>query len=231
MRFKNIFLVTICTVSLLTACNSESQQTNLSVTEFEKAIADSTIQLLDVRTAGEYAGGHLKNALLADWNNAEEFKTRVQALDKYKRVYTYCLSGGRSNAATQWLNQNSYTAFNLSGGILAWKEAGKPLEQLEMVKQISLNEYIAQIPTDKTVLVDFSAVWCPPCRLMTPVIDSLVNTNGHQFTLIKIDGGQQTDICKLLKVDAFPTFIIYKQGKEIWRKEGLANAKDFTSNF
>src|SRR5665647_3812456 len=90
MRFKNIFILAICCLSLLTACNSDSQQTNLSVTEFEKAIAQSNIQLLDVRTSEEYQSGHLNNAFLADWNNEEEFKTRVQALDKSKPVYTYC---------------------------------------------------------------------------------------------------------------------------------------------
>ncbi len=66
---------------------------------------------------------------------------------------------------------------------------------------------------------------------MTPVIDSLVGKNGNSFELVKIDGGQQTDICKELNVNAFPTFIIYKQGKEIWRKEGIVNPKEFVVNF
>src|SRR5665647_1259281 len=227
MRFKNIFILAICCLSLLTACNSDSQQTNLSVTEFEKAIAQSNIQLLDVRTPEEYQSGHLNNAFLADWNNEEEFKTRVQALDKNKPVYTYCLSGARSDAATQWLRQNGFTAFNLEGGINAWKRADKPVEQAETVKQITLDEYMAQIPKDKTVLVDVSAVWCPPCKKMAPIVESLVNTHGAQFLLVKIDGGQQTDICRELKVEAFPTFIIYKQGKEIWRKQGLVDMKEF----
>lgn len=230
MRFKNIFFAGVCSLSLLAACNNKSPQTNLSVPEFEKAIAGSNIQLLDVRTAGEYQSGHLSNALLADWTNEEEFKTRVQALDKSNPVYTYCLSGARSDAATQWLNQNGFTAFNLAGGIIAWKGADKPLKQVETVKQITLAEYMANIPTDKTVLVDFSAEWCPPCKVMTPVVDSLATSNGNRFTLVKIDGGRQTDICKQLKVDAFPTFIIYKQGKETWRKEGITKAKEFVTN-
>lgn len=45
---------------------------------------------------------------------------------------------------------------------------------------------------------------------MTPLIDSLVKTNGSQFVLVKLDGGDQTDIFKVLKVEGFPTFIIYK---------------------
>lgn len=231
MRIRNIFLVAACCLSVLSACNSNPGQTDLSVVEFEKALAQSDVQILDVRTPEEYASGHIKNSFLADWNNTAEFESRVKALDKNKPVYTYCLSGGRSNAATQWMIANGFTAYNMSGGMIAWKGAGKPLEEAVMVKQITLAEYMAQIPTGKTVLVDFSAVWCPPCKKMTPVIDSLVKTNGSQFTLVKIDGGQQTDICKQLQVGSFPTFIIYKQGKESWRKEGVVEAKELVTNF
>jgi rhodanese-related sulfurtransferase len=229
MKSKNSFLFSICL--LLISAISNAQQTNLSADEFEKAIAQKNIQLLDVRTSGEYQSGHLSNALLADWNNETEFKTRTQALDKNKPVYTYCLSGARSNAATQWLRQNGFTAYNLSGGISAWKRANKPVEQTVAVKQITMQEYLSQIPKDKTVLVDFSAVWCPPCKKMAPVIDSLAKIYGAHFVLVKINGGDQTDICKQIHVDAFPTFIIYKQGKETWRKQGITEQKEFIANF
>lgn len=231
MKLKKNLLLFICCISLLSACNNNSQQTNLSVAEFEKGIAQTNTQLLDVRTPGEYQSGHLKNAMLADWNNETEFQERVKALDKTKPVYTYCLSGARSNAATDWLKQNGFTAYNLSGGIAAWKNADKPVDMAETKRQITINEYMAQIPKDKTVLVDISAVWCPPCKVMAPIIDSLVRTNGTQFVLVKVDGGEQSDICKELKIEGFPTFIIYKQGKEVWRKQGLTEAKEFVSNF
>ena len=226
----NLFLL-ICCVSLLSACNSNAQQTNLSVAEFEKAIAQKNTQLLDVRTPGEYQSGHLNNAFLADWNNEKEFQLRATALDKSKPVYTYCLSGARSSAATDWLRQNGFTAYNLTGGISAWKRADKPVEQAAAVKQITMQEYLEQIQIDKTVLVDFSAVWCAPCKKMAPVLDSLVLTHGDKFVLVKIDGGEQTDICKELSIDGFPTFIIYKQGKEIWRKQGLTEMKEFIQYF
>lgn len=231
MTSKNILVLAFCFVSLLTACSSNTETTNLSISEFEKAISKNNIQLLDVRTNEEYQSGHLGNALLADWNNREEFKTRVAALDKNKPVYTYCLSGARSEMATEWLRENGFTAFNLAGGTNAWKRAGRQLEEAAIVRQITLAEYLVQIPTNETVLVDFSAVWCPPCKVMAPVIDSLVATHGTKFELVKIDGGQQTAICSELNVTAFPTFIMYRQGKEIWRKEGLVDAKEFIANF
>lgn len=231
MKVKYFFFLIACCLCMLSSCNSQAQETNLSVPEFEKAITKSNIQILDVRTTGEYQAGHLKNALLADWNNEVVFKERAKGLDKNKPVYTYCLSGARSNAATQWLRQNGFTAYNLSGGISAWKRADKPIEQFGNVKQLTMIEYMAQISKDKTVLVDFTAVWCAPCKKMAPVIDSLIKTHGSQFILMKVDGGIQTDICKELKIEGFPTFIIYKKGKEVWRKEGLLEKRVLVTQF
>jgi rhodanese-related sulfurtransferase len=230
MQIKYKFLVVICFAAFFTACNSNAQQTNISVSEFEKAVSGGTVQVLDVRTPAEYQSGHLKNAMLANWNNDEEFRERVKALDKKIPVYTYCLSGGRSGAAADWLKKNGYTAFNLSGGISAWKREGKPVEQAAVVKQMTLLEYEEQLPADKTILVDFSAVWCPPCKKMAPVIDSLVAAHGSKFVLLKIDGGEQTDICSALKIESFPTFLIYKQGKEVWRKQGIISMDELAGN-
>src|ERR1022692_3249680 len=87
MHCKNSFYTAFCCLLLLIACNSNAQQTNLSVDEFQKAISQSDIQLVDVRTPAEYQSGHLSHAMLADWNNETEFKTRAQSLDKSKPVY------------------------------------------------------------------------------------------------------------------------------------------------
>lgn len=66
---------------------------------------------------------------------------------------------------------------------------------------------------------------------MAPVLDSLVAKHGDKFVLVKIDGGDQTNICKELNFDGFPTFIIYKQGKEVWRKQGLTDKTAFLQYF
>lgn len=229
MKLKSIIVFISFNVVIL-SCNSQTRQVNLIVPEFEKAITQHSVQVLDVRTAAEYQSGHLKNAFLADWNDETAFRERIKSLDKSQPVYTYCLSGARSAAAAKWMNNNGFTAYNLKGGIIEWKNAGKPLEQLKPAKQISMQEYMAQIPVDKTVLVDFGAVWCPPCKKMSPVLDSLVKSNGSQFVLVKIDGGEQTQVAKELNINEFPTFIIYKKGRETWRKQGVVEAKEFLQN-
>ncbi len=227
MLIRKIVPLLILLVFTLMACNSSNESSNVSVAAFENAIAKNNIQLLDVRSAEEYQSGHLKNALQADWNNSTSFQERAAALNKANPIYTYCLSGARSNAATEWLNANGFKAFNLEGGLRAWQQEGKAVEQLNTANQISLEEYFAQIPADKTVLVDFSAEWCPPCKKMAPTVDSLVAQYGSQFALVKIDGAIQTTICNEMKIENFPTFIIYKEAKEIWRYSGVLSMAAF----
>lgn len=102
----------------------------LSVNDFEKGIKQKNVQVLDVRTPDEYRSGHLKNALLADWMNQQEFPEKVQLLNKSKPVYTYCLVGGRSNEAAKWLTKKGFKVYNMEGGIAAWKRAGKTVEMI-----------------------------------------------------------------------------------------------------
>lgn len=117
MKF-NLFLATCC-LNFLTTCNSQAQQSCLSVSEFENGIVKNNIQLLDVRTPGEYQSGHLSNAFLADWSDETEFQKLVNALDKTKPVFTYCFSGAISGLAMEWLKQSGFTTYNLTGGIIA----------------------------------------------------------------------------------------------------------------
>lgn len=201
----------------------------LTADAFEKAIAvpPNNIQILDVRTAGEYQSGHLKNALQADWNNAAQFKERTAALNKNIPVYVYCLSGGRSAAAAQWLQQQGYNnVVALKGGMNSWKQSGKPVETTVAAVQMNMTDYNTLIKSDGTYLVDFGAEWCPPCKKMEPVLNDLEKSAGSKFKLIKVDGGVHTNVMTALKVVSLPTFIIYKKGKETWRKEGIVTIEE-----
>lgn len=108
---------------------------DLTVTEFEKQIATETAQVLDVRTPDEYKTGVIKNAVLADWNNGEQFVSKAGTLDKTRPVYLYCRSGGRSSKAAEWLTSNGFKeVYNLEGGILAWKKNGREVVEVKSEK-------------------------------------------------------------------------------------------------
>jgi thioredoxin len=216
----------VCLLGLV-LCNTIAAQEGLPATEFEKRINTLQPQLLDVRTAGEFQSGHLQNSLQADWLNKEQFADRIRYLDKYKPLLVYCASGMRSAQAAKWLLENGFTDVqNLKGGLTAWKLEGKPLEAAESKTQMTADRYQELIRSADVVLIDFGAEWCPPCKKMEPVLEQLQNVLKNQFSLVKVDGGVDIDVMKSIKVDAIPTFIIYKKGKEVWRKHGVVELSE-----
>jgi rhodanese-related sulfurtransferase len=224
---KNVFSALLLLISLLGRSQDGNNQ-NANPDQFEKGIRAANIQVLDVRTSGEYMSGHIKNALLADWTNPEQFNDRIKYIDKDKPVYIYCQVGGRSAAAATWMRNNGYMqVVELQGGINAWKKAGKPLEDASHEKQMTMEEYLARIPADKTTLVDFGAPWCPPCVKMEPVIEETRNNKKISFQFIKIDAGVHINLMTALNIDPIPQFIIYKKGKEVWRKQGMVTKEEF----
>jgi len=208
-------------------CRAQNSASHLPPADFDKATREANVQVLDVRTAGEFKTGHLSHALQADWNNQSQFTERVQYIDKDKPVYIYCLAGGRSAAAANWMRANGYkNVVELEGGINAWKRMNLPLEGTGNEKQMTQEEYLSSIPADKTVLVDFGATWCPPCVKMAPVVEGLEKNPALHFTLLKIDAGIHTDVMKANNVVGIPVFIVYKNGKETWRKEGIVSKEE-----
>jgi rhodanese-related sulfurtransferase len=223
-------IYTVLLSFILFSCTAQTKN-NLSADEFEKAIAKDSIQILDVRTPGEYAAGHIKNTLLANWNDQKEFDRRISFVDKAKPVYVYCLAGGRSAAAAEKMRAMGFEkVYELTGGINAWKSGNKVLEGVNATaKQMTLEEFNTAINTSKTVLVDFGAEWCPPCKTMEPVLLSLQKNNTGKFLLVKVDGGNDEAILKAYKVTALPVFIIFKDGKPVWRKDGVADEKEIAA--
>lgn len=216
---------------LLFSCSSNGQQsTSADPSSFSKMAASGKVQVLDVRTTDEFKSGHLKGALHADWLDKNEFNRRTGYLDKAKPVYIYCLSGGRSAAAADQLRSQGYQVTNMEGGIRAWNAAGLPLEGVNPnIKQTSLASYNGQIRSTPVVLVDFGAEWCPPCVKMEPVLQSFMKENSNKLILLKMDAGLETDLMKALNVEALPTFILYKNGQEVKRKQGLVSKDEFNA--
>ncbi len=219
----NIIKTTLLASLILSfAYNAISQDKgSKDVENFEKAIQSSQVQILDVRTAEEFKTGHLKGALQADWLQKQQFEDRTSYLDKDKPVYLYCLSGGRSAAAADALRKVGFKeVVNLEGGISAWKKAGKPLEEASSAAQMTDDAFDKAIHSSPIVLVDFGAAWCPPCRKMKPVLEQFLKDH-PEVKLLEVDAGIETNQMKRFGVDALPDFILYKDGHQVWRKQGL----------
>ena len=203
----------------------------LSAADFQEQIQQPGIQLLDVRTSQEYKAGHIKSSLQADWLNQKQFTEQVKHLDKTTALYIYCGSGVRSNDAGRWLRKDGFKeVFELQNGMIAWKKSQYPIESETITKQMTMDEYQSILDSSSVVLINFGAKWCPPCKKMEPVLEKLQNDLRGQFVLFQIDAGIHADIMRELKVEMLPTFIVYKNARETWRKDGLATLDEIKSH-
>jgi rhodanese-related sulfurtransferase len=238
MKLKCVCSLFFVTTTLMSCAQSnQSNQSNpkieltINTSAFSKAIAQPDAQILDVRTAGEYQSGHIANALQANWLDPKEFKSRTQHLDKSKTIYIYCQSGGRSASAQTALIQEGFTVVNLEGGISNWRMQQMPIEGGGNVVQMRIADFNKVLASNEYVLVDVGAIWCPPCRKMQPIMDALKQTPPKPFYFLAVDGGQDMDIMKSVKAQELPTFILFKNGVEVWRKVGVAPKEDFEKAF
>ena len=99
----------------------------LSVEEFSQRIMSKSVVLVDVRTAKEYAEGHLRGATNVEWGDNFEKQWSDAGIKKRFVVAVYCRSGRRSSAAASVLKKMGYKVIELNGGIQAWKKAGMPV--------------------------------------------------------------------------------------------------------
>ena len=98
---------------------------NLNPAEFQAKSPQGII--IDVRTAGEIAGGKIDGALEMDYFQPS-FQSQVDELEKDKEIFIYCAVGSRSKEAAEMLLQQGFTkVYHLSGGIQAWARSGMPI--------------------------------------------------------------------------------------------------------
>jgi thioredoxin 1 len=66
--------------------------------------------------------------------------------------------------------------------------------------------------TDRAVLVEFGAEWCPPCKVLAPILDSIAAEHADQLVLYKVDSDEHPELTARFAVSSVPTTLVFKDG-------------------
>lgn len=119
---KKIIALLLGLLGLTTNASAQSDSIKtVDAAQFAEFIKSDSVFLVDVRTAEEYAAGHIPNAKNVDVLKSN-FKDRVETLSKNKEIAVYCRSGKRSLMAANTLAKMGYKVINLRGGWKEWQQ-------------------------------------------------------------------------------------------------------------
>lgn len=217
-------------IFIFSSCLYDTQSIkSLNPDDFELLLSDTkSSKILDVRTPEEFLSGNLEGSQNINFYDEDFLKKVTSSFSSNDSIYIYCRSGGRSFKAAKILEKEGFKyIFNLKGGIISWKQKGNRIIKKESSQnlEISLNDFQEILSKNETVLVDIGAPWCGPCKEMYPIIKEIEKENIFDHVIF-IDFDSNKDLRDFYNIIKIPTFIIFRDGEQIFRHLGTLSKQD-----
>lgn len=91
-----------------------------------------------------------------------------------------------------------------------------------MARELNSNEFADEVlNSNYTVLVDFSAVWCGPCKMLAPIVEELSTDMEGKAKVFKVDVDKSGDIAQRYNIMGVPTVMIFKKGEAVEKMVGF----------
>ncbi len=228
---------------IASACTAEAQDAaqieqyarsqKITIEEYARLVQSTpNAQVLDVRSASEYAVNHIKGAVNIDFADSVGTLHKLAKLDKSVPTFTYSIREGRSVILAKQLKEQGFkTVYFMPGGIGTWVGAGYDLESTaDASKSIDLATYRQQVASRRLTFVDISSIHCGSCKRLHPIIDRLEKLY-PQVQVLRYEMDEQLALVQALKVQALPTLFFYKDGKQVWKHAGTQTEAELKALF
>ena len=226
-------------ISAFFSCSTSLNDTyqSIDIVELKEVINYQDIIILDVRTAHETSKGYIPDATFIDYYD-DKFDEKINLIDRKKSIYVYCKIGGRSKKVAENLHGMGFSeVYNLEGGFIKWKNSNLPYHSDTInFKDLKANHHTPKyfdsvLLNHENVLVYISTKWCTPCRKMEPVIDRFAEEHIRTVKVLKLDLDRHSFLTGRYNIKSIPTYVLYKNNIEVWRKSGIIAYKELDSFF
>jgi thioredoxin 1 len=89
-----------------------------------------------------------------------------------------------------------------------------------MAKIATNTSFDGLLQDEKLVIVDFWAVWCGPCRMISPLLDEIEEEMSDQITVVKVNVDDASDISMRYRIMSIPTLLFFKNGQVVDKTVG-----------
>lgn len=191
------------------------QTDSLNPKEFNDALkSDKDKILIDLRSASDFANGHLLGATNVDYS-LSNFTWRITESDPNKRIFIYCQDGEQSKKTLTQLKSLGYHAVTqLEGGLDQWLNAGYSVTPEELIPpaELTFDHFSKMLDLEHQVIVAFYQPGDDGCKTVLSALDELAVLYKGKIKILRIDIDTYKYLATEMGIDLVPTLQFYENG-------------------